>query len=563
MAIRSLLQFLLDTDLTRLRAIAGFWGVEDSSSRHRDLAALLSRRMAEPAGIARAWHQLADQERAALRGLLSTGGRAPARVVARRWGAIRAMGPGRMEREQPWRDPSSPMEGLYYSGFVFGSFADHGEGGYEELMVPAELMRHLPTEPAPPPQLELQAAAEPPLIVPANDWFLDDACTLLSYVQNHRPSWSPDGSWPENHQRLLEQMLRATDSDRLDLLRHVISALGWIQQAESGRLRLEPEPVLSWLEEPAGRQRAALATAWAADPEWNDLRHVPALSFDDTGSWHNDPLRTRRAILSHLSACKPESWYAIADAVAAVKQADPDFQRPDGDYSSWYIRDAYSGQYLSGFECWDRVEGALLRFLIVGPLTWLGLVDLGVGAPGGMMTWFRLSTAGTAFLQGTDPPPDPPPGSAKVRTDLTIDLPADARYQRFQLGRVADLVAPGERYTYRLSGESLRRGQRQGISVQRVLDFLADAAGRPLPHSLQSAITAWAERGFQASVEQVVVLRLADKALMDRVTSAPSTRDLISERIGPTAALVRKRDSSKLVAALAGMGILPDVIGID
>ncbi|NIO71720.1 MAG: hypothetical protein GTN71_22490, partial [Anaerolineae bacterium] len=51
-----------------------------------------------------------------------------------------------------------------------------------------------------------------------------------------------------------------------------------------------------------------------------------------------------------------------------IKESDPDFQRPDGDYSSWYIRQADTGRYLSGFESWDQVEGALIAYLIAQPL---------------------------------------------------------------------------------------------------------------------------------------------------------------------------------------------------
>src|SRR5579859_5992190 len=40
---------------------------------------------------------------------------------------------------------------------------------------------------------------------------------------------------------------------------------------------------------------------------------------------------------------------------SAVKEEEPDFQRPAGNYDSWYIRDAQSGEYLRGFESWDRV----------------------------------------------------------------------------------------------------------------------------------------------------------------------------------------------------------------
>ena len=40
--------------------------------------------------------------------------------------------------------------------------------------------------------------------------------------------------------------------------------------------------------------------------------------------------------------------------------------------TSWYIRND-AGEYLSGFESWDAVEGSLIEFYIAGPMHWLGL----------------------------------------------------------------------------------------------------------------------------------------------------------------------------------------------
>ena len=50
------------------------------------------------------------------------------------------------------------------------------------------------------------------------------------------------------------------------------------------------------------------------------------------------------------------------------------------------------GEYLSGFESWDAVEGSLIEFYIVGPMHWLGLVDVGDDV-------LRLTAYGRAFLK--------------------------------------------------------------------------------------------------------------------------------------------------------------------
>ena len=65
-----------------------------------------------------------------------------------------------------------------------------------------------------------------------------------------------------------------------------------------------------------------------------------------------------------------------------IKSTEPDFQRPGGDSESGYIRSEREDVYLNGFESWDQVDGALLRFMLTGPLHWLGLAELGRSAGG-------------------------------------------------------------------------------------------------------------------------------------------------------------------------------------
>ncbi|TET49494.1 MAG: hypothetical protein E3J64_09560, partial [Anaerolineales bacterium] len=502
--MRSLRQCLLDANLVRLRVIAEFWNLETEAKRRRDLAAELAEGMSERIAIARAWQALPDDQRSALEELLALGGRAPRRVLARHWGDIRPAGPGRMDRERPWHEPASPIEGLWYSGFLFRAFAGEEQGSHEEFFVPAELMKHLPV-PAPHRRsLSIQPSPQPAVIAAAGDGLLDDVCTFLAYAQNRRLRPSPQGDWPEHHEERLTAQLRSPDRTRLALLRHLAAQLHWVRQGDSGQLRLDPTSVVNWLKSTTGQQRTSLATAWAEDPAWNDLHHVPGLTIDKAAAWHNDSLRARKAIMDHLSICAVEEWYRIADFVGAIKETDPDFQRPGGDYSSWYIRDSASGVYLSGFECWDQVEGALIRFTIVGLLPWLGLVDLGAESPSDPSCAFRLTAAGAAFLSREEMPADLPAPQPAVRPDMTIHVPAPRRYPRFQLARGAAWVRTGDHYVYRLCGSSLERARRQGISVERILEFLREATGKPLARSVELAITRWETEGTQATLAPVV-----------------------------------------------------------
>jgi len=567
--MRSLNQCLLDADLARLRVIARFWDVDLTTGRRRDAAAQLAGAMVVPAAVVAAWDALPADQRQVLEALLAAGGQMPLLVFTRRWGEIRAMGPGRMEREQPWREPVSPAEGLWYRGFTSRAFEQGPEGAYEVVFIPAELREHLPAPPASPPAIALEPISAPRAARSSGDALLDDCCTLLAYLQNERLRPGSDGDWPARHETRLVRRLRDPDPARLAFLRHLVQRLDWLRTTDSGRLRPDPEPVTAWLQSPPDQQRSALAVAWRNDPAWNDLFHVPTLRPEDTGAWHNDPTLAREAILRHLRTCTPGTWYEIGDLTAAIKQIAPDFQRPGGDYTTWYIRDAATGVYLSGFENWDGVEGALIHYLITGPLAWLGLTDVEAAAPAGLSTAFRLTPAGAAFLGLIEPPPTPEPASLSLRSDFTALVPLARRYERFQLARVADWVTSPRtgvsegKFVYRLAPNSLERARQQGIPVARVLEFLGQVTAAPVPRFVEAALTRWEARGAEARLERVLLLRVSGEELMAQVASSPLTRHLIHERIGPAAALVRERDWPRLVTALGEMGLLTDVVDLE
>ncbi|HEY75696.1 MAG TPA: hypothetical protein G4O00_05880 [Thermoflexia bacterium] len=555
--MRPLEQHLIRCDPIRLSVIAERWGVDLPRGPRRERAAALAERMTGPERIGAVWERLGEAERRALSDLLAEGGRLPWQTFVRFWGEVRTMGPARLERERPWEDPVSPAEALWYWGLVFQDLAEGPAGLVEVAVVPEELRPYLPAPP--PPVVQPTPCPPPPIVHPADDGLLDDACTLLAYLQNHRLRPGPEGEWPARDEARLLRRFRDDRPDRFGFLCHLAHRLGWLRTDEAGHLRPDPETVIGWLRGSAWEQRRSMAQAWREDPTWNDLWHVPTLRPDDTGSWRNNPVLAREAILRHLAACKPDTWYALETFIAAIKEIDPDFQRPDGDYSTWYIRDASTGQYLSGFESWDAVEGALIRYLITGPMSWLGLVDLGADRDGEPPTVFRLSPDGAAFLGRGEPPVRPEPPPLVVRPDLTVLAPPGRRYERFQLSRVADWVRTGDPYLYRITPTSLERARRQRISLERIVAFLEEATGGEVPRTLRPALARWARRGAEVRLTRGILLRVRDESLLRELTSAPATRRYIREVLGPTAALVAPGDWPRLAQALVERGVLPDV----
>jgi hypothetical protein len=556
-------QCLLDTYLVRLRAIARFWDIELTASKQREAALELEEAMSKPERVARAYKALPEEQREALHALLASDGQMPQRVYAREWGEIRAMGPGRMDRDRPWEEPISPAEGLWYRGFLFRSFEQGPDGAYEAVFIPPEIQAHLPAPDVEESRIALESIPAPAAVLSTADFLLDDACTLLSYVQNERPRPVTDGQWSDKHRKGLLHRLRIQDPERFAFLSHLAHSIGWVVEHDAGHLRLQPEPVTAWLESTTFDQQHTMTATWRDDPIWNDLFRVSSLEPGDTGAWRNDPVLARKAILGHLESCAPDTWYGLDDFTAAVKQLDPDFQRPGGDYETWYIRDAETGDYLSGFESWDAVEGRLIRYLITRPMAWLGIVDLGSRDSKRRPSAFRLTAGGAAFLELATPPSPPQPTVPRLLSGFRVSVPAARRYERFQFARVADWVQSGARYIYRLTPDSLQRAQKQGISVTRVLEFLDEVTDGPLPRSMEMALNRWDAHGTEAWLERSIILRLSSEKLMNRAIASRRLAHLIKERIGPTTALVSERDWSQVAAGLEEMGLLPQVVGLN
>ncbi len=546
-------RFLIDYDMAMLRALAHKRGITLRSNRQAEAADQLATDLQDPLSLRVALAQLSDEATEALNMLQAAGGRMRVPQFARRFGQVRPIGPGRLEREAPWKEPTSPAEELWYAGLIFRAFAQDQGGPGEFFFVPEDLRPLLPQPSAEEPPFEVEIVPPPPSR-DAEPGLVEDLFAYLLYVQTHDVRPYADGRLGRHDRAALARRMAAQDERRLAFLRHLAQRLGFVVQRE-GFLRLVAAPVKIWLTAPAARRTAILQEAWRDDPTWNDLCHVPGLICDREPVWQNDPLLTRQALLDLLARCPLDEWWTASSFLSAVKRTNPDFQRPDGDYRSWYLRDAASGEYLSGFESWERVEGALILDLLAGPLRWLDVVR---SVPHGQDPLCRLTEAGARFLGlAAAPPEEPPAPPIVVQPDFRVVVPPSASlYTRFQLERFAELATTEPR-TYRLTAAGLSQVLSRGIDVEQILSFLRQASQDKLPANVVGQFRLWAGRFGQVEIEEVALLRVKEERVMKELSVLPETRDLIERPLSPTTALVRKQDLPRLRRELRKLGFVP------
>ena len=143
-----------------LRGIAELRGVSLATNHRIDAAAQLAALLTEPAATAAALAACSPAAQSAWRALQAAGGRMKAGIFTRTSGGeIRAIGPGRLEREAIWRAPENPAEELWYCGLIYRAFADFGDGPLEYIYIPEDLV--VPAEAALPQALPIAPRIAP------------------------------------------------------------------------------------------------------------------------------------------------------------------------------------------------------------------------------------------------------------------------------------------------------------------------------------------------------------------------------------------------------------------
>ncbi len=495
-------QMLTDYPDELLEVIAEQRSASPEGSTHAQMVEALAAELTNPTSVHYAYDDANDENplvQEAVEALLKAGGEMAESKFSKEFGSIRQMGPAKMKREGPWLNPESVAEVLYYLGLVGRTFRGAGAHAHTVIYLPSDVAPWLPRKQA---DVVVDGLAIPTLPPPprsrtinADDSFLEDAGALLGFLTSDSLRLDAGGPNSEDIDRFVQRLQLPFDDTmpeqavRLALLLHLANRLGWLRRAEGGTVVLTGNRVREFLDKTRAEQRQALFHAWHSSQEWNDLCRTPGLECDFAASpAHNDPMQTRANVLAQLGRLQPSGWYSINAVVALFREFEPNFQRPTGRHDEWQIRQSGTGEALVGIEHWDAVEGALLRFLLRGPLHWLGAVDLAEPAAGD--DWLMSLTAWGARWLGMEvaQPHEGGHRPLQVREDFAVLLPLGASlYDRFRVERFAQWQSSYPQYVYQINQRSLRRAVEGGLAAAQILSFLESRTPR-IPERVAAAL---------------------------------------------------------------------------
>ncbi len=537
---------LLKQDIGHLRVIAELWGLELSSTDSDAALEELSVSLLKPGLLAELIDALSPEANAAIHALVSSGGRIPWPMFTRKYGDIREAGAGKRDREKLYLQPTSATEILFYRGLLARAFFDTKKGPQEFAYIPDDLLSLISqgdTEAQSDneqesPSLSDSAANHDPLgraaspgekgqDILANDSILDEATTLLAALRLGIKL--PETKIPTN------------------VLQALLQSANLIKESTP-----QPEPVKAFLEAPRAEALVLIQNAWVESKTFNELRLMPGIICE--GEWKNEPEETREFLLNLVDAIPEGKWWSLNAFVRDIKQKYADFQRPAGDYDSWFIKKESDGQYLRGFSSWEQVDGALIKFFITNILYWLGQVDLCTAEGAIEPTSFRVLNSQSQLTSKEDK-------KINISSQGLISVPRLApRVVRYQVSRFCEWGDPKEDvYRYRISTNSLTKAKEQGLKVEHLLALLSKYSDAGVPPALIKALKRWEVNGTEARVQTQVILKVSKPEVLEEMRKSKAAK-FLGEVLSPTTVIVKSGAIQKVMEALTELGLLTEVI---
>ena len=536
-------QSLQGKDLQFLNSIAMTWGMELQTHDLRSTIQEIAAYMNQKAQFLELVDALDDASKSALRELHHADGKIPWTFFVRKYGEIRTMGAARRERERPDQHPINAAEVLWYKGMLGKAFFNLQKEPLEYAYIPDELNQFLSTSIEPESDKKIPGrpatTLEKQLLIPATDAILDHMTTYLTAIRTGQT---------------MESIPWLNQTIPISFLQELATYAKLLNKDDV----IQPNQVRQFMEASRAEALLTLVNAWMND-DFNDLHQLPGLIFE--GHWKNDPLETRNFLIHELRKLPPQTWWSLPAFVESIRSQAPDFQRPDGDYDSWYIRKQNSEEYLRGIRYWDDIDGALIRLVLTNPMHWLGLMDLAMPEENSRVSAFRFS-AWAEDLLSNRPPANLPKETENVKflQDGTIRIPhSTSRAIRYQIARFSHLEKEDARiYEYRILPDSLAAAVKAGLKIEQFVNLIQRCGDKPIPPSVLTSLENWKTNGVQTTFSAVILLKVQDAEIIDKLMNSRAKKYL-GERLNPTSILIQEKQQKLVMSILAELGYLSEL----
>jgi len=323
---------------------------------------------------------------------------------------------------------------------------------------------------------------------------------------------------------------------------------------------------------PAAERVKRTFNAWRDGIAWNEILNLPtkARGYRHDYGTPKELVAARQKVLNHIQQASAKRWISLRKLTGQIQLRDYGFlfpQRRYSGYDSFYYRtpSGYASRstpyhdscnpfgigfdgVTNEFQGWGKVEAQFIAHIVSGPLFWMGLVDLGYPAKvqtnlqnPSLPAAFRLTPMG-AWVLGLGQVVDIREEGGRVIVQPNFQILAMEPISDqvlIALDHFADVESAGDRVmSYKLTRQSVYRGQQGEWDVPRIIAHLEKVSGNPLPGNVRRSLEEW-----QVLHERIVfrrgitLLQAADGKILDSLLQDPNLAQVLGRRVTENATL--------------------------
>ncbi len=113
-------------------------------------------------------------------------------------------------------------------------------------------------------------------------------------------------------------------------------------------------------------------------------------------------------------------------------------------------------------------------------------------------------------------------------------------------------------YPYQVTARSLAHAKEQGLQAGQLLALLVKYTHGAVPPALVKALKQWEAHGSEARVKNLLVLRVTRPEIVDELRKSKAGK-FLGEVLSPTAVTIKSGAESKVLAALAELGLFAEI----
>lgn len=312
---------------------------------------------------------------------------------------------------------------------------------------------------------------------------------------------------------------------------------------------------------------------WLETSFWNELNFIsnvvaqPGPAPLDPA--HEEVVYSRQLVGEHVLRVAPENWHAVQTFIARMKLQAPyllfprqyglraERYSPGSNPYSWNFR--LRRGWLTHREGWHIVEGGFIRSLIMGPLYWLGVVELNEAEHPDA---FCLVPA-AHLIERSEKPVTAEETWGRLVVQPNFDLVALAPVSEtllIDLDRFADRVRLEHIAQYHLSRTSVTRAIQLGLTAGDIQQQLEQATGGTIPQNVQYSLVEWERQARRIELWRgATLLEVDDPVFLDTLFADEQTRAWLLRRLAPTLAEVATEYLTQFQEALWQHGYTPTI----